>query len=166
MKRAILCILLFFAAFDSYAQKCKFDFEEVDKITNQETKGIFIKESGHTVALYQYHGENLLILTLTFNGQKRDIVSKGDTLLFKLEDGNLIELISSEEFVPVSQATQYGVYTAYSIKYVLDKEAIGLIKRSPGILIRAKIGAAWFDVDYSKKKWESIRKAAACIELI
>lgn len=166
MKTTLLFALIFCAAFDSSAQKCKFDYEEVDKITNQVTRAIFIKEKGHKVGLYQFHGENSLNLSFTLSGQRREISSKGDTLLLKLEDGNLIKLFSSEENAPVAQASQYGVYTYYSIKYALSKEAISLIKQSPGILIRAQIGAVWYDINYSTKKWESLRKAAVCIEII
>ncbi len=102
-------------------------------------------------------------MLIQLNGNVRDIITPENTIIFKLENGEIISVNASQDYVPTAQATEYGIVSIYSVRYNISKEDLKKIASSPISYIRISIGLQTYDENIVSKKGKSFQDQANCI---
>jgi hypothetical protein len=155
------------------AQKCKFDYDKTDPITDEITKGItFRAESRYSKETYDMHykigfhriGSTFYLdFEIWFQGNKREVISKGEVLTLKLSDGEVITLSTQSEVLPSQHASYDGIYTLYKVKYDIDTVSLQKIADNPPTFYRLSIDNNNYDKTPSEEIRTKIAQTAACI---
>ncbi len=168
MKKISLLLLILFTidCTQVSAQKCKV---AKDPITNETIASFDFK--GRMVYYEHKQGKSTLEMRFTYGGQLNVIMEKGTELIFKLENGDILKLLTVSDATPKAQvvASQYsaGVITYYSYVMAISKEDMAKLAGSKTILIRFPNGKGGQD-DFipkgrSKKIAGAIQKGAQCM---
>jgi hypothetical protein len=98
------------------------------------------------------------------NGNFRDILSPENTIVFKLANGEIITVYSNDNYLPIAQATQGGVFTNYNAKFNISEEDLKKIAASPLVFVKMTIGATHkYDFEFKTKQGEEFQNKAKCI---
>jgi hypothetical protein len=158
-------LFLFVSTLHLSAQKCKFDYNKTDPFSGEATKGIsfnikpkelYFGIMGFSKAGNIYHFE---LINTTFQGDLRIIIQKGDQILLKLSNGEMITLISKDEIKPNALIFT----TQYKGLYDIDAESLQKIAENPPTFIRIHIGSKVYNEEFSSGIGKKIAQAAACI---
>jgi hypothetical protein len=165
-----LLLLIIFLAVQSYSQKCWYDYHMKDPITDNEIKGITFNVGGFLDSRWQLelhkHGNQYFIgMYIKLNGNIREVITPENTIVFKLENGEIITIHANEDYVPTSQATQYGIVSWFNARYVIPEDDMQKIAASQLTYIRASVGTQVYGGSISKKKGKLFQSNAKCILL-
>jgi hypothetical protein len=157
-------IFLFICTLQLSAQKCKFNYNRTDPITGESAKGntfsIHIAwKMGFNKLGDTYH----LGMYIRLSGNIREFIRKGDPLVFKLSNGEVVTLNSLDEFLPAAQATESGIVTVYQGKYDIDVATLQKIAANPPTYVRMNIESKVYEKEISSKDGKKITQAATCI---
>jgi hypothetical protein len=157
-------LFLFVCTLHLSAQKCKYNYNRTDPITNESAKGntfsIHIAwKMGFNKLGDTYH----LGMYIRLNGNIREFIRKGDPLIFKLSNGEVVTLNSSDEFLPAAQATENGIVTVYQGKYDIDVPTLQKIAANSPTYVRMNIESRVYEKEISAKDGKKITHAATCI---
>jgi hypothetical protein len=158
-------LFLFAGAGQLSAQKCKYDFEKKDPITNEMTKGnTFGIKMWWRLGLNKFGDRYFVGMAITIAGNVRDIITPENTISFKLSNGEIIVLNAKEEYLPIAQATVNGVITVYQAQYDISKEDLQKLAASPLSYVKVNVGSArsW-DSEFKEKKGAEFQQKANCI---
>lgn len=148
----------------TYSQKCKFDYQKKDEITGEETKGsTFDVKRGWKLGLNKNGDQYSIGMLIQFDGNLRDIITPENTIIFKLENGEIITVNANQNYIPTAQATGYGIVSMYNARYNISKDDLKKIASSPLTYIRVGIGLQTYDESIAVKKGKSFQEQANCI---
>ena len=88
---------------------------------------------------------------------------KGDPIVFKLSNGEVITVSALDEFLPTAQATQNGIITVYQGKYRIDAATLQKIAESAPTFVRMNIESKVYEKEINAKTGKQISEAATCI---
>ena len=163
-------LFLFACTLQLSAQKCKFNYNKTDPFTGEATKGISFKVKPKEIA-YGIMGFNKVGNTYHFElnnlscwGDLRIIIQKGDPILIKLSNGEMITVTSKDEIRPTALANVGGGVTSrYTGLYDIDAVSLQKIAENPPTFIRIQIGSKVYNEEFSSGLGKQIAQAAACI---
>lgn len=148
----------------AYSQKCKYDYQKKDEITGEETKGsTFDVKRGWKLGLNKNGNQYFIGMLIQFDGNLRDIITPENTIIFKLENSEIITLNANQNYVPTAQATQFGIVSMYNVRYNISKDDLKKIASSSLTYIRIGIGLQTYDESIASKKGKSFLDQANCI---
>ena len=136
----LLSCLLLVLTCNAIAQDCDGVKEKKDPFTNKTEKSARViignLKIKWSVDVNQSDGETSMKWAIAMQGEFNQKFDVGTKLLLKLEDGTVLNLKTSEPSSPVTQAVNGGagtinVFTTYSLKFVLSKESLTQLARSP-----------------------------------
>lgn len=160
----LLTVAVIFISTNVYSQKCKYDYQKKDEITGEETKGsTFDVKRGWKFGLNKNGNQYSVGMLINLNGNVRDIITPENTIIFKLENGEIITVKANQDYVPTAQATEYGIVSIYNSRYTISKEDLQKMASSPVIYIRISIGLQTYDESLVAKKGKSFQEQASCI---
>ena len=172
MKKSIkffsLVMLFMFIAPQVYSQKCKFDYEKKDPLTGEATKGnsFMIKMWWH-LGLNKVGNEYHVGMYIRLDGNVRDYVTPENTIIFKLENGEIITVYADNEYVPTAQSVRYGneyrVVSVIRAKFTISEEDLQKIATSPLAYVKMTAGARTYDSEFKTKKGAEFQNKAKCI---
>ena len=162
--------ILFLFAFSMQisAQKCKYDYEKKDPITGEATKGsVQTIQPGRFVPLWQIGihkiGDAYFVSNLyRCLGVAQDILKKGDQIIFKLSNGEIVALIAQDECLPIAK-TPGEILTEYLSKYNIDAAILQKIANNPPTYVRLNIERKVYEKEIPAKDGKKVAQAAACI---
>jgi hypothetical protein len=165
-----LVLLFIFLAVQAYSQKCWYDYHEVDPITGNKVKGNNFNiggflDSGWQLGLNKHGNQYFIGMYIRLSGNIREVITPENTIIFKLENGEIITIHANEDYVPTSQATQYGIYSWFNARYYIPEDDMRKIASSRLTYIRASIGTKIYDASFSKRKEKLFQSNARCILL-
>ena len=167
--KSILMILLSLILTNSYAQKCKYDVETVDAFTGKKTLGTTAKLPQGALIGFNLSSDKYWVgIFIEFFGEKNDRIAKGDSLMLKLGNGEILTLFANEDFGPTSYVYGQGTAAAnvksyYKPNYTADAATISKIAQSSITDIKFFMGANNLSFAVDEKFREKIMKAAGCI---
>jgi hypothetical protein len=166
-------LFLFVFTLQLSAQKCKYDYNKKDPITDEATKGNTITLStfagGFSVGPackigFNRKGDSFhLGMLITYRLSTREYIQKGDPIVFKLSNGDVVTVYSQDEYSPVAQASQGVIFSQYFAKYSLDASTLQKIAENAPTFVRINIGSMVFEKEIAAKNGKEISQAAACI---
>jgi len=155
-------LFLFATTLSLSAQKCKYDYNKKDPITDEVTKKITFKPVYYIQMSFNKIGETYFSeMLLAYTGNIRDIIQKGDPIVFKLSNGEVVTINSQDEFVPSVQVTQTGFISRYKATYDIDAATLQKIAENPPTFFRMNIGSKVEEKEI--KNGKKISEAARCI---
>jgi len=163
-------LFLFAFSLQLSAQKCKYDYNKKDPITGEETKGstfnvsTFMGISNWKMSVNKMGNTYYIGNILNVSGNVREIIKKGETVAFKLSNGEVVTLYAQDDFLPVQQATQNGVYTQFTSKYGIDAETLQKIAENMPTFIRLNAESKVYEKEIPAKLGKQISQAAKCIQ--
>ena len=161
--------ILFLFAFSMQlsAQKCKYDYDKKDPITGEITKGNkFTISAPNWRMSFDRSGDTYFSeLKLFCKGNAREIIRKGDVITFKLANNEIVTITAIDDFLPVANANETGVWSQYDGKYSIDPIVLQKIAENPPIFVRMSIESKVYSEEVSAKNGKKIQEAARCILL-
>lgn len=166
MKKIITTLLVAFITIGAFAQKCKFDIDKKDAFTGKQTKGISaVLNKSWMVGFNRSDNAYTLGLLMEFPGAKRDVLSKGDTLMLALDGAPPIVLTAIEGASPNARVVDNygGILSSYHVQYAISPEQMKMIAQKKCTAARVYFGVTYFSVDVPDKNGLKIVDAANCI---
>jgi hypothetical protein len=172
-KITTLGILFFFVCtLQLSAQKCKFAYSKTDPISGEMTKGNML-----TISVMTYYwkigfnriGDSFdLGMFIRISTTAREILQKGDPLILRLANGEIITINSIDEFLPSAQVSGAGttsarILTEYRGKFYIDAASLQKIADSPPTFIRMNIESKVYEKEITAKDGKKVSQAARCI---
>ena len=159
------------------AQKCKFDYEKKDQITNEQSKGLtFVISAGsmfYTIErpmqwkleLHRVGNTYSISMFATLGGNVRSIVTPENTMIFKLANGEIITIHAKDNYPPDAHINpnSNNIISIYNTKYDISAEDMQKIAASTLVYIRVGIGGNNYDYDFNAKKGAEFQNKAKCI---
>jgi len=167
MRIKILGLTLLFMLFatEAYSQKkCRFDYNKKDPITGEETKGnTFPIRSWWKLGFNRSNNDYHIGMGIRLDGNVRYILTPENTIIFKLENDEIITVNAREEYAPVQQATSNGVSSVYSAIFNISEDDLRKFAESPLKHVRMTIGPNPADASFNAKKGRVFQENARCI---
>ncbi|WP_291100439.1 MULTISPECIES: hypothetical protein [unclassified Flavobacterium] len=179
MKKTLLLILiigtyLILNCTSASAQdKCKFYVDKTDELTGKQHKAtnVLIKSMAMFSAVsawgidFDRMGDDYsLISRLGINTISNENIEESDSLMLKLENGNVITLYSKNRITPKPIISSgKTVATNYVSTYTITYEDFKLLSTLKIIYIRINVGPLSFENEMSEKAIPKLQKAAICI---
>ncbi len=163
--KTFLTLVIALFCFTADAQKCKFNYDEVDKMTDARVQRIDLKSSRfHFISFYR-SGDNLQISeTITYGGEKNENIQKGSTLKIKLHNGEFLELKSTNNAAPVSYAYEGAIYSRYVVEYAVDEAPLKAIAEHGFTVFSFQpVGSISGTFELKPKSIKKVNQAAKCI---
>ncbi|MBK9400429.1 MAG: hypothetical protein IPN36_06055 [Bacteroidetes bacterium] len=167
--KTILSLLLCMTLTSSFAQKCKYDVETTDAFTGTKTIGTTAKlPQGALIGFNLSNNKYWVGIFIEFFGEKNDKIAKGDSLLLKLGNGEIITLYTNDNYAPTSYVYGQGTSAAnvksyYKPNYTADAATMGKIAANPVTDLKFFMGVNNLPIAVDEKFREKIMNAAACI---
>jgi hypothetical protein len=162
-------MLFIFFTVQAYSQKCLYDYNEIDPITGNEVKGITFSNAyffpSWQLGLNKHGDQYFVSMYISLSGNIRDVITPENTIVFKLENDKIITIHANEDYLPTSQATQYGIYSWFNARYYISEDDMQKIASSRLVYVRASVGTKIYDGSFSKKKGKQFQSIAKCIML-
>jgi len=125
-----LFILLYSYENSLFAQKCKFNVDEVNPISGERLiKTATIKAPNLRIAFCRKGDELFIESNIRFSGEKNSKIDSGLVITFRLEDNTLVKFRTKEITYPTSEANQYGIWTYYYLFFYGSKEDFELLSK-------------------------------------
>lgn len=142
------------------------------KVKKDEFTGealITFQDENKFVIFEARNGKFKIELKEQYEGQLKMVLPAGQELLLKLENGDIIKLISNMEAIPKSQAFADGVYTDYTYVCDIDKDLLTKMASSKVSFMKIPDGkGSTKDINcssgfFNKIRAKNILKGAKCI---
>lgn len=157
-------MLFFFIAPQVYSQKCKFDYNKKDPLTGEATKGNTFKvHPNWHLGLNKIGDKYLVDMFMRVAGNTREIITPENTIIFKLENGEIITINADNEYVPIAEVYADGVVSQIRAKFTISEENLQKIAASPLTYVKMTIGARTYDFEFKTKKGAEFQNNAKCI---
>jgi len=162
-----LAALLLMGFSNAFSQKCKVG---TDPITNEHSVSF---DYANRTVFYEYKGALVnLELKFDYNGVLKVIVPQGTEIIFKLENGEIMKLVTASDAPPKTDASSsmYSttIYTNYYYPIQLSKDQVKQLATSKVVLIRypdTQGGTRDFEPKgLTKKLADVLQKGALCIQ--
>lgn len=170
MKKILFAAIAIIITFSANAQKCDYLKNEIDAFTGEKivvtnfvninkkftSKHFFAQSFGFSGGFY------FLNLKLTGGGQSL-FISKGNKLLFKLNDDSLLEFEASEP-----QKTEFNSINGVSYSYIIpsynvSKEQLEQIANTGIKLMRMETSESQYDSEVTEKDNKKIKQSINCV---
>ena len=159
-----LAMLFMFIAPQVYSQKCKFDYEKKDPLTGEATKGNTFKAHPNWRLELNKVGDKYHVgMFMRVSGNTREIITPESTIIFKLENGEIITVNADNEYVPIAEVYESGVISQMRAKFTISEEDLQKIAESPLAYVKMTIGARTYDSEFKTKKGAEFQNNAKCI---
>ena len=163
----VFCILFVLSLAPVLAQKCKFEVDKKDEFTNQHVRSVRHKIGNMFYSwwlLMEQKGDKYyMTVQSATTGKVDDIIYKGSKILFKLENGKIIELVTDEDCIPSHNVVSTTIITMWLPKGQLSKDDMTQLSESEITGIRMKVGDKDFDSpDVGGKVARKIKESAVC----
>lgn len=160
----LLAVLLLFG--EAFAQKCKFDEDETDPMTEVRFVRNYIKHKNYLKMAYYRKGEtNRVEMYATFVGERNFMVLAGTELSLKLGDGTIETFELAQDASPTSfvspGATQ--VMTSYALSFSCTEEQIRRLSKHGYTVLRTKLGDFEITHEVKAKRTKETAEKAACM---
>ena len=164
--------LLFLSVNKIYAQEnCKYNVDKKDPFTEKPIHAIItpIKVSifpnfNWQLFLYKTGDDYHIETSLAFSGALNDFLEKGDSIMFKLEDGKIITCYARERMTPKPIGTPDRPLTAYqNVFYPITKDEFSLFTTSLVTFAQMNIGTRAIQEKVNDKNAKKILNAALCV---
>ena len=173
----ILVILMLGSLLNVYSQKepkklkCKYDVEKKDEFTGADYKSVKIRmtvKQNLTLMMYNFEFfKNGTDYTLQVNyplmGNIRDIIPKGEEMLIKLANGEMLKLYVAAETVPAVQISGESIYTTYMIKFPIAVDDITKMSTSYPTNYKFAIGSLNVQNVIEEKDGEKLSNVCKCL---
>lgn len=156
-------------------KKCKFDYEETDAFSGKSKKGntsVLVGGMGYETWLVGWNreGDNYYLgMLVTLKGEFNTAINPGDSIMFKLADGNLITVYAKEVSTPVVNITTATstpiILSTYKCNYGVTKEQLELIAASITTHVRMNIADKPYQKELKEKKSVKLQNDVRCILL-
>jgi hypothetical protein len=163
-----ISLLFMLAASISYGQKCKYDYEKNDAFTGEHSKGNSFKINRFWYLGLNKLGDNYHVgLHIQLNGTKNLYLEKGDSLMFKMANGESVILYSRDRYAPQEQAyattSSVGITSTYRAIYDISIEDLYLLKTSLITHVRLNISSLGYQTEIKEKEAKKFQQNADCI---
>ena len=146
------------------AQKCKYDFDEKDPMTEERVRRNSYKLKAYLrLGLYRRGDDYRVEINFNYSGERNDIVEKGNELLLKLSDGTLLKLPSTEDVTPITNLVGNYIVTTYAVSYKINEEEMRKIAKSGIAVTRVNLAGQEVTVESSKRETRITGEGATCI---
>lgn len=147
-------LLFLFFSFISYAQDCKFDFNEIDafyKIHKVKTEYQIISNEPPRTVYFSFEKSSGYFLDLKFKlfGLKSIVSGKRDSLMILLNNEEIIELFPFE----IKSGKFRSDETIFLNQYGISLEQIKRVREIGVKKVRINTSSGYYEVDVSKQKW-------------
>lgn len=170
MNKLLLITLMFVVCTSSVVQakKCSYDIDKKDEFSGKTTRSTSATLAKSWKMIFSKSDEVYSIsVYLLLPGEINTGVNKGDSLLIKLTDGEIIRLVSENDVAPRSYVAGTGAYAAivtdFTPLYLSTKEDFEKISKAGISVVRVFIGTQFMEVSVKKKDGKKISRAAQCI---
>jgi len=164
-----LIMLFVFLTVQAYSQKCWYDYHEIDPITGNEVKGITFSNAyffpSWQLGLNKHGNQYFVSMYISLSGNTREIITPENTIIFKLENGEIVTIHANENYVPTSEVTIYGFSSWLTARYYISEDDLQRIASSRLTYVRVSIGPKIYDGSFSKRKGKQFQSNAKCIML-
>lgn len=151
--------------------KCKFRVDKTDPFTGKYvrmTSG-FIENlsilSYKWEMLFQKNGEDYSVGSFFMKGGKlNDNIEKGDSLMIKFADGELLTLHANNQITPRFTEVSTGKFlTSYESYYSITIDELKMFTSSMITFVRINTGSKGYQQEVKEKNAVKIKQAASCI---
>jgi hypothetical protein len=164
MKKIIFLFVVALLCRNSFAQKCKFDYDKADPFTGKRTFSMKPDLArGWGMAIGNAAGNYEISVSVIVGGVTKNVIGKGDTLMMALDGGLPIVLRANAEYPPSSNVAGTTIYSSYSANYSISREELQRLSQKKMIALRMFAGVNAYSVDVKEKNAEKISKAAGCV---
>ena len=168
MKKLIIVFALFSFPLLSNAQKCKFDEDKNDPFTGTHyrmvSQNIGPASWGWAISLEENNQNFFMGVRMIRLGKMDDLFLKGEKILLKLSNDKILELIASEDIVPVYGAGGGIIFTTYNAKIPITKDFLSELSTAP--ITDLKVTLCKEEVILPKiveRQTNRIKQAATCL---
>ena len=163
-----MLVISVFTASHVQAQKCHFDVDKKDDFSGEHVRNVRIKVGNMFYAwwvLLEQKGPKYFVTVQSAStGRVENTIPKGSKVLFKLDNGKVVEMVVGEECVPSYSVQSNTIITMWLPKGEVSKDVMKELSESPMTLIRMKIGDKDFDSPgASGKEGRKMMESAACL---
>ena len=143
--------------------------DNLDAFTGKKTLGTTAKLPQGALIGFNLSSDKYWVgLFVEFFGEKNDKISQGDSILFKLSNGEIITLYANDNYAPTSYVYGQGtaavnVKSSYKPNYTADAATLNKMAQFPATDLKFCMGANNLAIAIDEKYREKIMKAAACI---
>ena len=161
MKKSLLAIIILTLSLSGFSQ-CKV---EKDAFTNEKV----VSYNYHNKVIYfDYRADSILFeIMFDYDGAIKVLIPAGTELMFKLENGEIIKLLTIIDSAPMSKVESNSIRTKYSYRMILTRDEIKKMANSYVTLIRYPDTKGGFTdaklTGLAKKFAKAIYKGAKCI---
>lgn len=153
---------------NTFAQKCHFDVDKKDDFSGEHVRNVRVKVGtffyAWWVLLEQKGPKYFITVQSATTGKVDNVIPKGSKVLFKLDNGKVVEMIVSDECVPAFSVQSNTIVTTWLPKGEVSKEIMKQLSESPTTMIRMNIGGKDFDSPgASGKEGRKMAESAACL---
>ncbi|UTW65420.1 hypothetical protein KFE94_12235 [bacterium SCSIO 12643] len=169
-----LALILFFGNSEVQAQKkCKFDFEETDPFSGKVKKGntsTLVAGMGYSTWYVGWNREGdsfYMGMLVTMQGEFNTSINQGDSLMFKLANGNMVTVYAKEQSTPVTNvstaSTKPVILSTYRCNYAITKEQLEMLSESVITHVRMNIADKVIQKELKEKKALKVQNDIKCI---
>lgn len=163
MKSLILSLFAVCLFIGVKAQDCNYRVNKKDPFTGKEIKSIKINLNFVCMALLNNEsGVRNLTLLVTFSGVVDDSARRSDSLLIKLENGNILHLAPTKSQA-IPNNINHTVMTDIKVEYALPEKELRLLMASPAKDIKFTLSTISSMYTIKEKKGRALQQAARCI---
>jgi hypothetical protein len=161
--KIVLLLALFATNAASYAQKCKYEIDEIDQLTSGIRRAISVEIDGGFTLTFNQSTDNYFIDLTTF-GFKSETLELNDSVAFKLDNGEIIYFFADAEKIPaVSMHSIASMKYVYNVAYKATKEAFEKVKNNNVTYIRLNVGQNIYESTLKEKKSKKLKDAFTCL---
>ena len=170
MKKIFLFAILFAVSASGnhiYAQKCKFDSDKEDEFTKEHVRSV-----KHPIGsilfrwwmLMEQKGPKFeLTLQVSTTGKMDDVFAKGSKMLFKLENGKVVEIVADADYMPAFHVESNTIITNWLPKGVVSEENMKALSESPITAVRVNVANKDVNApNITGKEADKIQQSATC----
>ena len=169
-----LATVLSFNSVEVQAQKkCKFDFEETDPFSGKTKKSntsTLVAGMGYERWLVGWNREGdsfFMGMVTTLQGELNTTINQGDSIMFKLADGNMVVIYAKEVSSPVTDvstaSTTPVILSTYKCNYTITKEELEMLSNSVITHVRMNIADKVLQKELKEKKALKVQNDIKCI---
>jgi hypothetical protein len=146
------------------AQKCKYDFDEKDPMSDVRIRRIEVKLKSYFIVSYYRSGDDFRVeLNVRFVGERNFAVKVGNELQLKLSNGEILSFKAAQDATPLSYVGGTQVMTNYAITHYCSREQMEALAEHGFSVARSQIGDETITMEVKEKKVDDNAEDAACM---
>lgn len=164
LKTILVVVFISIFSFQMHSQKCRYDFDKKDPMTEERVRRKrFTLKSFLVLNLYRRGNDFRVEAEVALAGEQNYSVEKGEEILLKLADGELLSLKAADTANPVSYVQGYQVATNYAISYNITEDEMIKISKQGIAVVRLNLAEQEITVESSKREIRKTKEGAICI---